>query len=1058
MINHTKQLILSLAIMLSSYGILAQQRTVTGTVYTATDNVPLPGVSVTIKNTSRGTTTDFDGVFSIQASLSDVLEFSYIGFETQEVALGRTNNLTITLQEAISALEEIVVVGYGTQRKKEVTGAVSVVDAKNIEKLNPTRIEQALQGQVSGVNITSSSGSPGSGLNIRIRGISTNGDNRPLILVDGNFIEDLSVINPNDIKSINVLKDATAGIYGVRAANGVILIETKTGRKESELKFTLDTYAGFQKTSKKLDLLSAKDFAQYVNEAGGKNKYFINPTSGEIFEPKNPTLPLSNNNWQNSVFENAPIQSINFGAKGGTKKLAYAFGASYLNQNGIVGGSKSNYNRLTARTSLQYDITDKFSLSATAIYTYSKKNNLAENGANSVLYNAINADPLAPVKDSTPLNDLGFEELRGGFGIVNTSAIEVANPVAQIYNTHNNSIVNKISPTFKATYDITNKFTVESKYQFNHATVNSEIFEPLAYYGIGKQLNKETNNRFIVNNDVYDDYTWNNLLTYTDVIGENHNIKVLLGQEILEIKGTFDGEVGTNLKDGKNTIGDASIANSENVEQRFQPNQLERGANTFKNRLLSYFTRLQYNYKDKYLFSGVLRRDSSSRFATNNNVGFFPSASLGWVISEESFFQNQSWISSLKVRASYGIIGNDRIADFSYISRLDGEGDYSNNEELSIEDLLRGVAVGRLSNATLQWEKQITGNIGVDLGLWDNKLKISIDAYSKETEDLLVDLRVSALAGASAPGGYPPFINAGQVRNQGLEFLVSYADNIGEDFKFNTSFNFSTLKNEVLRVNSENGVLEDGGHFGIGLGRDIISRMEAGFPIGYFYGYKTDGIYQNQAEIDALDASAPADAPVNGIYHKGAGVGDLKFVDVNGDGYIDENDKTNIGDPIPDFTMGFNFGFTYKHFDFSSSAYASLGNEMVKNYERVNLLANKNTSILDRWTGEGTSNSIPKVTSGESINTDYFSSYYVEDASFLRIQNIQLGYTFADRFNSKIGVDKLRVYVSANNVFTLTNYSGYDPSASSGEPIGSGIDRGFYPVATTYLLGVNLKF
>ncbi|MGY6648480.1 SusC/RagA family TonB-linked outer membrane protein [Wenyingzhuangia sp. IMCC45574] len=1046
-------------LLLFSLNVFSQGKEVKGKVVDNTTREPLIGVNISIKGSDKLVLTDFNGEFKLaNIQEEDVLVFSYLGYTKEEIAIKSQTFLNIILKEDVEQLEGVVLIGYGTQDKREVTGAVSVVESETIEKLNPVRVEQALQGQVSGVSITSSSGAPGAGSNIRIRGISTNGDNRPLILVDGNPIEDLSVINPNDIKSVNVLKDATAGIYGVRAANGVIIIETKSGSKKSDLKINVDSYYAFQQTSKKLDLLNPSQFAGYVNQAEGSNRYFIQDNTGLIFDPSiSAVTPLGAADWQDEVFEVAPMYNVNVSATGGTEKLTYAVGASYLNQDGIVGGEKSNYNRLTARTKLSYDVTDKLNLSATAIYSFSEKNKLAENGVGAVLYNAINADPLTSVYSNAATNDIGFERYRGGFGVVNTNAIEVANPVAQMATSFDKDIVNKISPTFTAKYDITENLSIRSKYQFNHAVVDINIFRPLAYFGAGKSLTRTTRNEYVDDQNTFDDYTWNNIVTYKNTFDEVHNVDVLLGQEMVEFRGTFAGQFGEVMRQGENANDYARIENFEIVRDRFNPAQLAVGSEQFKNRLFSYFGRLQYNYKEKYLFSGMLRRDTSSRFGPENKVAYFPSVSLGWVLSEENFFKKKGVVNNLKLRASYGIIGNDRIGDFAYISRLDGEGVYTNNEEATQLELLTGVAEGRLSNPSIKWETTTTGNIGFDIALLKNKITITTDVYTKRTEDLLIDAQISGLTGVGGIGSSAPFINAGTVENSGFEFLVSYRDQFSDDFKFNTSVNFTTLKNEVVFVGSESGFLE-GGSFGIGTGI-LPSRMESGHAIGYFYGYKTNGIYQSQAEIDALDASAP-----EGTYHDGAGVGDLRFVDTNGDGKVDENDRTNIGDPLPSLTAGLNIGFSYKNIDFSASAFGSFGNEMVRDYERVNTLANKSTRVLDAWTATNPSNTNPRVVSGASINTDKFSDYYVEDASYVRIQNVQVGYTFNEKLISKVGIDKLRLYVSANNLHTFTNYSGFDPSGSSpgtdnkGEPIGAGIDRGFYPVAETYIFGMNLSF
>jgi TonB-linked SusC/RagA family outer membrane protein len=1018
--------------------IYAQQVQISGTVISSEDNFPIAGANILIQGKNAGTTTDFDGNYELSVENGDSIIISYLGFTSETILVKDQSKINVTLTPDNGLLDEIVVIGYGSQRKKEVTGAVVVIDAKAIEKLNPVRVEQALQGQISGVNVTTASGSPGSGANIRIRGVSTNGDSSPLILVDGNVITDLSVINPSDIKSVNVLKDATAGIYGVRAANGVILIVTKSGRKDSELKFTVDSYYGFQQTSRELDLLGPSEFAQYVNDSRGQTVFPVYPTEGT--------------DWQNKVFETAPIANINFSANGGTKKSAYSFGVSYLNQDGIVGLDKSNFNRLTARGSYQYDVTSDLKINATLLYTHSEKNSLPEGGIGSILYSSVNADPLTNVIDNTT---------ESGYGEVRLNAIEVVNPLAQINNTYNTQLIDKISATLGADYALSEKIKLSTKFQMNHAVVLNDVFRPEVYYGPSKSANVDLGkNEVTDHSDIFDDYTLDNYITYTDTFNEDHNLTVLLGTSIFRTQGFYYGNRGIRLKDGSNSFSDASIENIDPIDgtvtPRFNQTQKDSGADVFDSRLSSIFSRVQYNYKGKYLFSGIIRRDGSSKFGPENKFGYFPSGSVGWNISEEDFLQDSSWLSSLKLRASYGIIGNDRIpTDEGFISLLTGEATYTTSEETDESELQQGVAEGKLANPEIRWEKQKTGNIGFDAAILDNKITISVDAFSKETQDLLIDAQVSGLLGSAAPGSGTPFINAGTVSNKGVEFQIGYNDNFSDDFNFNVSYNFSTLENEVLFVESENG-FQQGGDWGVGLGI-IPSRMEAGLPLGYFYGYKTDGLHQTQTDIDALDATAP-EVGGDKTYHVGAEPGDLKFVDINGDGRIDVDDKTYIGDPIADLTMGFNIGFTYKKIDFSASAFASIGNEMVRDYERKDLYANRGTYMLDRWTGAGTSTMVPRATSGASINTDEFSDFYVEDASFLRIQNIQVGYTFDTESIAKIGLDKLRLYVSANNLYTFTNYTGYDPGASSGSPIGAGIDKGFYPVAATFLLGVNLKF
>ena len=1017
-------------ISMACYG---QNVNVTGTIIEASSGQPLPGVNVILKNTSIGASTDFDGNFTLSdVPLNSVVVISYLGFVSQEITIINAEPLNILLQEDTESLSEVVVIGYGTQKKKEVTGAVSVIDSKAIEKLNPVRVEQALQGQVAGVTVTANSGSPGAGSNIRIRGISTNGDARPLILVDGNVIEDLSVINPSDIKTINVLKDATAGIYGVRAANGVILITTKSGRKNSELKFQVDTYAGFQTTSKKIDLMNATDFAIYVNDASNRTEFFV--------------YPQETTDWQEEVFQTAAISNINVSASGGTEKSAYSFGISYIDQDGIVGGGKSNFSRLTARLNYSYDILDNLKVTATALHTVSERNNLAEGGIGAVLYNAVNVNPNLPVRDAM-----------GNYSLVeDLSAIEIVNPLAQIENTFNTSRVSKIAGTLGLDYTFWDKFKASSKFQINHANVRDDVFRPEVDYGPGKSQNIE-GNEVVDHGADFDDYTWDNYLTYTNTFNEDHNLTVLLGTSIFRTKGLFYGEqarVASNTNSFGDAISDLDGVTPNDITPRFREDQIAVGNNVFEDRLGSVFTRVQYNYKGKYLFSGVMRRDTSSKFSSKdgNNVGYFPTGSVGWNVSDEEFLQNSSWLNSLKLRASYGVIGNDRISSFGFVSLLTGEATISPGGNLSSEDeLLNGAAIGLIGNPNLKWEEQVASNIGFDASFFERKLTLSMDLFSRKTEDLLLAPQASGLIGAAAPGSALPLVNAGTVENKGIEITIGHNNRVSDDFEYNIGFNITTLKNEVLSLNGN--IPPVGGEFGVGISQTGISRMIPGLPLGHFYGYQTNGIYQTQAEIDALDATAPS-----GTYHEGATPGDLRFVDNDGDGEIGADDRTNIGDPIAEVTMGFNFGFKYKNIDFSATAFASLGNDMIRDYERKNLYANRGTYMLDRWQGTGTSNTVPQAVAGASINTDLFSDFYVEDASFVRLQNVQIGYTFNEEKMKSAGIDKLRIYVSGNNLFTISDYYGYDPSASSGAPLGSGIDKGFYPVASSYLLGVNLNF
>jgi TonB-linked SusC/RagA family outer membrane protein len=1010
-----KYIFLFLSIFLTTAA-WSQEFSISGTIRDASVNELLPGVNVLVKNQSRGTTTDFDGNFTIdKVKVGDILIISYLGYAIKEMVVQNSVPLDITLMEDVSALSEVIVVGYGTQTKKEITGAVSVVSAQTIEDLNPTRIEQALQGQVAGVQITPESGSPGSGASIRIRGISTNGDARPLILVDGNVIEDLSVINPGDIESINVLKDATAGIYGVRAANGVILITTKTGKRNTDLKFSYDMFGGFQQTSRKIPVLNATEYALITNEgfaAGGQALPF--PDVSRLGE---------GTNWQDEVFQQAPIFNHNLTLSGGTEKSSYSFGTSVLTQDGIVGGSKANFKRYTTRVNFDTNLLDNLVLTTNLIYTGTNDKNLNEGGLGSVLFNSVNNAPTFNVRDAN-----------GQFTLAEGLGNEIINPLAQITDTYNTTVVDKLMGKIGLKYSFLDDFSVESNFQFNYAEVQGRFFQPTVFYGSGKVFNNPGRNVLSINKDIFRDYTWDNFLNYNKTISGDHNISATLGMSAFRTTGLFSGSTQGFFE----TPIDFASAQIENTVDQRNELQLSGRANQFDERLLSYFTRVQYNYKGKYLISGVLRRDGSTKFGPENRFGYFPSASLGWVASDESFLVDNNTINFLKFRASYGILGNDRIPSNGFRGVLSGEAAYVFNNQLNVS----GRAVGVLPNPQIQWEEQENLNIGVDLKLFNNKIDITADYFTKTTNELLLQPPASGILGVSAPGSQPPVVNAGTVENEGVEFAIGYKTYFSDDFDFSINYNVTFLENRVLSVNNGTGFVPGGG---FGVGQDFPARFQEGQPIGYFFGLQTDGIFQNQREVEEHATQLNA-AP-----------GDIRFIDANGDGVISPEDRVAIGNPIPTVTMGLNLSFNYKNWDFNSYAFASLGNKIVRNYERVQPLVNRSVYTLNRWVGEGTSNTVPRVTTGATLNNQ-FSDFFIEDGSFVRIQNVQLGYSFPKNLSGRFGVSKLRLYASANNLFTLTKYRGFDPNVSSGNPVGAGIDGGVYPVPTTYLLGINLKF
>ncbi|MCX2742746.1 TonB-dependent receptor [Mangrovivirga sp. M17] len=1025
-----RTLLIQLLFMLLAVSSYAQQ-TVSGTV-TDSDGFPIPGVNVLEKGTNNGTVTDIEGKYSLTVPSDAVLTYTYIGFNSQEVPVQSRSTIDITMMEDITALNEVVVVGYGTSTKKELTGAVASVKGESIEKLNVPRLENALQGQFAGVNITANSGSPGGGQNIRIRGFSTYLNNDPLIVVDGVIYDaqGLASINPSDIESIDVLKDATAGIYGVQAANGVIMITTKKGKKNQAAQVSFDGYYGVQETSNKIDVLNAREYAVLKNEMVVSNNgtpIFDNTNLGE------------GTDWQDEVFQTAPIQNYNLTVRGGTNKSSYSIGGSYFDQEGIVGGDKSSFTRYNGRVNFTTDLTDNLTFENVLLYANEYRKTLPENVIGSVLYNAINNSPIFEVYDEN--GDFTYAD-----GIT-----DIINPLAQIANTFNEARTNKLTGKLALNWEINENFSATGRFGYNWANVKSRNFNPLVYYGPQKAQNTADDadlnpkmteiapgvlipqlNSVTQSEQKFIDYNLDAFINYEKTFNDVHTVKGTLGTSVFSQSSEGIFATGYDVPYNSWEFAYLSLIDEKNFLNTNDGYQTEA-------RLLSYFIRGEYNYNNKYLFSAMLRRDGSSKFGANNRIGYFPTFSGAWVISDEDFF-NSSFFDFLKLRASYGVSGNDKSLDnFTYRALLGGEGDYPFNNQLA-----NGVAIGTAGNPDLKWEETSQFDVGLDFDLLKGALSFAVDYYIKTTKDLLFQPDVSALIGTYGAGSAPPFINAGTVRNDGLELSINYKKNISNNVNLSIAYNLTTVNNEVTAMPSGLDYLE-GAPFSVGA--NYATRMEVGYPIGFFYGYKTDGVFQNQQEIDnsptQLDASP----------------GDLKYQDINGDGVIDfggNSDKTIIGSAIPDVTMGFNLGVQAYGFDLSAFLFASIGNEIVRNYERQIPLANQLAYRIDRWTGEGSSNE-PRVTT-ELNRNNVFSDYFVEDGSYLRLKNIQIGYTLPNRITDNTGFENVRFYVGANNLFTLTEYRGFDPDIGSFGPLGAGVDLGFYPQPRTYMFGVNLNF
>ena len=1025
------KLLLITFILISTLG-YSQMLEISGKVIDSKSNTPLIGVNVEIQNTSQFFKTDVDGSFKFSKVPSgSKLVFSFIGYKNYELKVTKSQKITIEMQTVSEALEEIVVIGYGSKKKRNITGSVSVVSSKTIDELRPINATQALQGTVAGVVVTSGSGAPGSGFNIRIRGISSNGSNAPYTLIDG-YEGDISLLNPSDIESVTVLKDAQASVYGSKGANGVVLVTTKMGKKNSKTKVSFNSYFGFQETTKKIKMLNATEYALMLNESYGNGGQAL---------PYPIVNGLGNGtDWQDEIFKKAGISNKDISVSGGSDKITYALSASKIEQEGIIGLDKSGFDRSNARISLGFDLSPKINFSTNIIYTDYNRKSLSEGGIGSVLFNAINTPSTLSPYDTN--GDYTLVPATPGFGN------EVINPLAQIENTYNSYNQQRLNGNFVLQYKPTSEIKITSRYGFDSANDVGKSFSKRIDYGNSKVFNV-TNNSVSQKATRFSSFTFDLFAEIEKIILDNHKFKLTLGGTLFENKGEGLFATGFNVPYNSWEFADIALAGPPTfVDLEIDPNSLPRAGvatnGSYKStpyKRPSLFATLDYNFKEKYLLSFIFRRDQSSSFSEKNSVAYFKSILGGWLVSQEDFFNKDGIVNFLKIKGSYGTLGNDIAPPNAYRSQLTGEAVYVFNNLLTTG----GVAVGTIPNKDLKWESDTKIDLGFETKLFNNKLEITADYFNNTRTDLIIGgVPISGINGGYAPGSGAPSVNAGKVKNSGFELVLNYKNNIN-DFKYDLGFNITTINNEVLEVKNSTNYIESGS---FAIGQLAPTRMEVGQPIGVFYGLQTDGIFQNQAEINA--------SPTQNLGTP-TSPGDFRFKDINGDGEVDFNDRTYIGKSIADYTLGFNINLNYKNFDFIAYSYASVGNDLIRNYERTENKLNKLNYILDRWTGEGTSNSVPRVTTGASSN-NLFSSYFVEDASFLRIQNIQLGYSLPKNLIDKIGIAKLRLYGSVNNVYTFSKYRGFDATANSGDPISGGIDFGFYPAPRIFSLGLNVNF
>ena len=1029
----------------------SQNKTVTGVVTSGTDNEPLIGVSVQVKETATGGITDIDGKFSVTAQTGQTLVFSYIGYVTQEIKVGASSVINVVLKEDSEMLDEVVVVGYGVQKKKLVTGATVQVKGDNIAKLNTNNPLQAMQGQTPGVNIASTSGQPGADMKVTIRGLGTVGNSQPLYLIDG-VGGDISTLNPADIESIDVLKDAaSAAIYGAQAANGVVLITTKSG-KEGKAVVSFDAYYGIQSVARKANMLNAEQYMTIMDEQAlnsGAAAYdwasmkSIRDANGNIYDT----------DWVDAMFkDNAKTESYTLGITGGSATSTYALSLGYMNQEGVVGGADvSNYQRYNFRINSEHKLfKDLLKVGEQVSFVYKNTTGIGVgNQYNNTLRGAFGPSPIAPIysdnnKYDSPYNDTSNSDWYNGDG----------NPYgAMMTNTNNENKTATFSGNVYAELQPIKNLKIRTVFGAVYGSSEYRSFTPLYHFSVYSYNDTKTKVSQNANHSL--GMTWTNTATYDWNIGE-HAFNALIGMEAYRYEGTYIGAGNAALKEGFDDwdhayVNNGTVASSaDGLSAEGKPHDDARS--------VSYFARLGWNWRETYMINATVRADGSSKFASGNRFGYFPSVSAGWTISNEKFMEDtQSWLDFLKIRASWGQVGNQNIKNYQYLAPIKNTNTHylfgSGFDDAGAASQLAtnwGAYPSRLANPGLTWETSEQTNIGLDARFLNSRLGFNFDFYMKNTKDWLVEAPILATAGAGAP-----YINGGSVKNTGVELALTWNDQIGNDFHYNVGINGAYNKNKVGEIPTDDGIIH-GSTNQLYDNTPEFYRAENGKPIGYFWGYKTAGIFQNQKEIDDWIAAG------NGVLQSNVQPGDVKYVDAHRDGVIDEKDKVDLGNGMPDFTFGFNLAFDYKGFDFSLVANGAAGQQIVQSYRgHTNKYANYTTAILGRWTGEGTSNHMPRVTE-QNINWQ-FSDLYVHDGDYLRISNITIGYDFAKLIKCK-AISQARLYAQVQNAFTFTKYDGMDPEVGYG-PEGdngmgwaSGVDVGYYPRPRTILFGVNLKF
>lgn len=1017
--------------------VYAQSINISGKI-TDNNGEALPGVSINIKGSlTGGGTSDVNGKFSITAPSDAVLTFSFIGYVSQSIAVNKKTTINVVLAPDSKSLNEVVVIGYGSQKNEKVTGSMSTIKSADIEKTNAVRVEDAIQGKVSGVEIIQS-GSPGVTPTVLVRGIPSYTGNGPLVVIDGveQTLTDFNSLNPNDIASVSVLKDAAAtAIYGINGGNGVILVTTKTGNKGDKTQFRLSSSYGQQQVANKVNVLNGTEFAAIVNEgstlSGG-------PT---IF--KNLASVGLGTNWQDQIFKTAPLQNYSLSANGGNDKFTYFLDAGYTDQAGIVGGiDKSNYGRGNFTANLNFQLTPKlkFILNATDVILNSK--GVVENSFNSIIGEALNFDPTVSIYNTVP-NTVGT------YGFSTLELSEVHNPLTDLANTYNKDLGNKLYGKFEFQYSGIKNLTLTSRFGYTKYNDNAKSFIPLIFYGLnnanntmnadGSTVTGDHNSVTSVQNSNFN-WNWESYANYNFSIFKDHHFDLTAGTTVAENTGNSIGVTRQDVPFNSWTFADYTAATG--VNSATNTNAQTGYYYQYSDNKLSYFGRINYDYLGKYLAGFSDREDGDQIFGINNKFANFYAGSLGWIVSKENFF-NSNFFTFFKLRGSYGVSGNSNATNAQITSIITG-GPYNNignsNGYTFGNSFTPGSSIGALANPSLAWERDKQTDIGFDLEL-SHVFSITFDLYKKNTDGLLFTPTQSLYLGTVPASN----ANIGTTSTKGIDATVEYNNSIGRLFKIKTSLTFSTFSSMVLSTNSDNSAIVTGGSFFNGQSQ-VSTIFKAGYAPGTFWGYKTDGLFQTQAQI----ASSATQV--------GAQPGDIKYVDLNGDHVITSADQTNLGNPFPKFTLGWNLNVSFKNFDFTSFVYVSEGNKIFKAWDRNANYTNKPSTILGRWTGPNSTNDaeFPRYTFTDPNDNARVSDRYIEDGSFIKIKNIQLGYTLPKTL-LKGQNTSFRIYGQIKNAYTFTKYTGFDPEISGGI-LNSGVDYGSYPQARTFLLGLDFKF